>query len=423
MRAQIQCPNCSQKHHIQNPYPGSLLLCPHCQTALLLELSPELEKEFHLHPPKQYRFTIHSGRKKQPLTPTILPPETLQQLQEKALFALSRWLDLNKEHLSNVLQLLEQNQAYDEFKIPKTQPHTFRQISAPKEELKLVQRRILDRLLYRIPTSNACHGFTQGRSIVTNAKFHLPTAYEIYNLDLKDAFPTVNTLWVKHLLVRYLKIPLKHLGEHVEHEVLDEIILILTKMLTHKNGLPQGSPASGCLLNIACIKMDKYLYKLIADKYQNTIRYSRYADDLTFSSPTTIPQSFRQEVQQIIRNCGFSINPSKIKYLSKKRQQLLEVTGLILEKGQIRIPKTNLERYRATIHNAYLLPHEELTEQKRLEVHSIVAFVSMVYSHLPNRIQKPYQKFLEKHGGKPIGKLTKLGWKTYPPDPPNPKLT
>jgi hypothetical protein len=317
--------------------------------------------------------------------------------------------------MEKALVAIEQKNAYEEFMIPKGSGYKFRQISAPKEEVKAFQRRVLDRLLYRIPVSNACHGFLPSRSIVTNAEFHLSVEPQIvYNLDLKDAFPTVNALWVKHLLVRYIKIPLKHLGEHVEHEALDEIIHILTKVLTHNNCLPQGSPASGYLLNISCIKLDKYVYKLLSKYEDLNIRYSRYADDLTFSSPQELPAELRQEIIKIICKCGFHANENKIKYMDRKKNQTLEVTGLILEKGMVRIPKDTLEKYRTTIFQACQSSTDQITEEKRLEIQSIVAFVSMVYHHLPYRISKPYKQFLEKHGGKPIGESKRLSLTQYP---------
>lgn len=411
MIVELSCPSCSKLHQIENPYSGTVITCSACGTYVVIALPQSLQKEAEQ---KEFRFSIHSGRKKKtPVSEVVLSPEQRSHLRERSFFILSRWLDVPKKDLEEAFEMVAKGEAYDEFSIPKGTSHRFRQICAPKESLKLIQRRVLDRLLYRIPVSNACHGFMPGRSIVTNAEFHLPTAQVVYNVDLKDAFPTVDSQWVKHLLVRYLKIPLKHLGETVEHEALDEIIFLLTKYLTHNNCLPQGSPASGCLLNVASIKLDKYIYKLLSEEGLQ-IRYSRYADDLTFSSQEEISQDFRQKIIKTIRKCGFHANTSKIEYRDRRKNEVLEVTGLILEKGAVRIPKDTLERYRTIIHQAYQAPTESITDEKRLEIQSVVAFVSMVYKFLPYRIVKPYKQFLEKHGGKAIGESKKLSLTQYP---------
>lgn len=419
MIVDFTCPNCSHINKVENPISGSVTNCRGCEIAMVLALPESLEKEGKKIGQLELRYTISSSRgKKAKQTAKTISPEEKANLRQRGLFVLSRWLDTPKETIENVLEILEKGEGYDEFSIPKGSSYQLRHISAPKPELKQIQRKILDRLLYRIPVSNACHGFMPGRSIVTNAELHLPTATEVYNIDLKDAFPTVNAQWVKHLLVRYIKIPLKHLGEIVEHEALNEIIEILTALVTHNDRLPQGSPASGCLLNVACIKLDKYIYKLL-HKFESSgeithISYSRYADDLTFSSSQPIPEKLRHEVTKTVRDCGFRINPAKIKYLTKSKNQTLEVTGLVLEKNMVRIPRANLEKYRATIHNAWTTSVEEITDEQKLEVQSVVAFVKMVYHRLPHRISRPYRQFLKKHGGTPVGEGKKLSMTQYP---------
>ncbi len=413
MEFEIHCPSCQKEYLVYHPFTGAILPCQSCGTNIVLAIPKELEKEGDL---KQFRYTIKRGRKREkPHTPHLVSPEKQLLLREEALFALSRWLDLDKSTLEEALDLLKEGKGYNEFSISKGPGRGYRKISAPSPVLKKVQRQILDRLLYRIPVSNACHGFMPRRSIVTNAKFHLPTAKVVYNVDLKDAFPSVSSLRVKHLLVRYIKIPLKHLGEQIEHETLDEIIHLLVQFLTYQNSLPQGSPASGYLLNIACIKLDKYLYKLLREEgLAKEIRYTRYADDLTFSSQDSIPETLRRKIISTIRDCGFQANTSKTKYLDRGKNQVLEITGLILEKGAIRIPRDTLERYRATIHRAYLTDTSELTEEMKVEVQSIVAFVKMVYPLLPYRISKPYKMFIQKHNINPIGSSSQFPLSHYP---------
>ena len=54
--------------------------------------------------------------------------------------------------------------------------------------------------------------------------------------------------------------------------------------------------------------------------------YSRYADDLSFSSETPIPSEFRAEVSAVIQIFGFRIQPSKTRLMGPAIRR--EVTGL-----------------------------------------------------------------------------------------------
>jgi hypothetical protein len=393
----IKCPDCEANLEVVNPSAGAWVDCASCGSILVLQLEVKPVRT----------------QEKRVLEKTRIVAESEQEhFKQKAIQLLSQWLDLTPEDLNKALALLENEQGYEHFQIPKGESGRFRDILAPAAELKTVQRRILDRFLYRIQVSNAAHGFIPSRSIVTNARFHLTHAKEILNIDLKDAFPTVNKTWVKHLFVRHTKIPLKHMGEHVEHEVLNEVIDFLVRFTTYRNELPQGAPTSGYLLNIACIKMDKQIYKLLS-LYSSEYRYTRYADDITISSADEIVLEIRQKIQKIIRNCGFILNPEKLRYLQRAKGQMLEVTGLVLEKGKVRIPRQRLDKYRALLHHAYQSTPDQLSEPKKLEIQSVVAFIAMVYGRLPSKIWLPYQKYLEKHKVPAIGTRPKTKLDMY----------
>lgn len=383
MATKITCPGCSTQLEIGDSYTGERVECPSCQSILILKAAPAPPEPAPVVPPPDRMFE------------GPLDDERRAALDDRARRHLALWLDLPQAEIDEALGRIDAGQAYETWQIPKAGP-SFRTIRAPLPVVKKVQRRILDRLLYRIPVSNAAHGFVPGRSIVTGARVHLDDAFEILNVDLKDAFPSVDATRVKHLLVRYVKTPLKHLGPYVEHEVAGQAIARLVDLVTYENQLPQGSPTSGCLLNLACTKLDKYIYRALG-RYPGDLRYTRYADDLTISSRggQEIVEDCRREVQEIIRSCGFRINPAKIRYLSKRRNQKLEVTGLILEKGLVRIEPSTLDRYRATIHQAAMA--DALDDEKKLEVQSIIAFVRMVYPSLPHKIAGPFQKYAEKH--------------------------
>ncbi len=394
MALKIICPQCTAEFFVVEAFSGSKLSCPQCNSAIILAFKT------------QYSHTNIPG-------PKAILSTQVADLQEEAINHLEIWLDVPAIAIKNALEMLEQNQAYEVWKIPKGESNTYREIAAPSEILKHIQRRILDRLLYRIPVSNASHGFIQGRSIVTNANFHLKTACAILNFDLKEAFPSIDAQRVKHLLVRYLKIPLKHLGENIPHEALNHVIDILVKLTTYKGVLPQGGPASGYLLNIACITLDKNIYKALS-KYGTSYRYTRYADDITISAPMPFPDGLRSEIETIIHNSGLQVNPKKVRYAVRTQGQKLEVTGLILEKDKVRIPSQKLEIFRAIIHQASTIETVALLPEKRLEIQSIIAFVKMVYGKIPYRIWAPYKTYMEKHGIFMPRKASKAYLSLYP---------
>lgn len=166
-------------------------------------------------------------------------------------------------------------------------------------------------------------GFVVNKSIVDNAKLHTNKHY-VYNIDLKDFFHSFDRNRVKMGLM-YSSFNLK--GEK------EPLAFLIASLCTHPleiNGetkvvLPQGSPTSPTLTNILCIKMDRRLNGL---SKRFGAKYSRYADDITFSSQRNVfkRQAFLDELNRIIKDQNFEINPKKTRLLHSDYKQ--EVTGL-----------------------------------------------------------------------------------------------
>ena len=168
-------------------------------------------------------------------------------------------------------------------------------------------------------------GFVPGKSIVDNAKQHVGKNY-VYNIDLKDFFHSFDRSWVKYGFM----IKPFNLGKEKE-----ELAFLLASLCTHpfeidgeiKTVLPQGAPTSPSITNILCVKLDKRLNGL-AKRFG--ITYSRYADDISFSSQTNVfnKEDFLEELHRIIKDQKLEINPSKTRLQQKDYRQ--EVTGLIV---------------------------------------------------------------------------------------------
>ena len=229
-----------------------------------------------------------------------------------------------------------------------------RRIHAPRAALKKIQRQILGAILARIPTHEACHGFVKGRSIVTNAAPHEGAAV-VVKIDLADFFPTIHFRRVAGLFASYGYSP--------------EVARLLAGLCTHRpkmpdgrvawpGVLPQGAPTSPALANIVCRRLDARLSKLAA---RVGARYTRYADDLTFSfakledaggagaqplSPARLGRFFWW-VDQICQAEGFTENAKKRRVLRKSTQQ--RVTGVVVNQG-LTVPREVRRRLRALLH-------------------------------------------------------------------------
>lgn len=211
---------------------------------------------------------------------------------------------------------------YRSFSIPKKSGGV-RTISAPTNMLKsfLTYTNTLLQAFYEAPIYVT--GFVPGKSIVDNAERHICRNY-IFNTDLKDFFPSItkSRVWAT----------LKHPPFSFNDTVADAIAgLCCTEMTVDGEKrwvLPQGSPCSPILTNIVCQSLDHQLQRL-SKKYN--LRYSRYADDITFSSNRNVfhkDGEFMREFEMIIAKQNFSINEKKTRVQNKGQRQ--EVTGLIV---------------------------------------------------------------------------------------------
>lgn len=245
---------------------------------------------------------------------------------------------------------INHTQHYKKFFIPKKRGGR-RLISAPQPRLKSLQHWILHNILNRIEYHVAAHGCVQGRSIKSNAENHIGKEVVI-NWDLKDFFPTVLYTRVKGLFqwMGYSPEISTILALLCTEPDCQEINLFGKKVYASKSErfLPQGSPCSPALANLACYKLDTRLTGL-AKKY--SFHYSRYVDDITFSGANK-PQSIKRIIgltKSVIKEEGFTPHPDKLRVLTKGRRQ--EVTGVVVNK-KLNINKVNVKKFRAMVHTA-----------------------------------------------------------------------
>lgn len=215
---------------------------------------------------------------------------------------------------------------------------------APKPRLKAVQRRILRDILEPIPPHPAATGFRKGMDIRTNAMPHVAQRI-VVAMDLEDFFPSIRHCRVAAFF-RWLGYP-----SPVAHVLT---LLCTASHPMHANSparrcLPQGAPTSPALANLLGYRMDIRLSAL-AKKFN--ARYTRYADDLTFSGDNDFKHGFRKFLplaRFIIRAEGFRLHPRKFRFM--RRGRLQRVTGLIVN-DRLSVGRRERDRIKAILHNA-----------------------------------------------------------------------
>lgn len=270
-------------------------------------------------------------------------------------------LGVKASFLTNVLYRLRPENQYTQFSIPKKNGGV-RKINAPTEKLKSLQSSLSTLLLdcideinkvkfpdselhkardknsksnnhetLKIKVANAdikqpslSHGFVRKRSIITNAMMHIGQK-NVLNIDLEDFFDSFNFGRVRGFFIK---------NENFELE--PHIATVIAQIACYDNKLPQGSPCSPVITNLITHALDIRLAAL-AEKY--SCIYSRYADDLSFSTREAIfPRQLMRldngeyaagkKLKSEIKRAGFSINDKKTRIQFKNSRQ--DVTGLVV---------------------------------------------------------------------------------------------
>lgn len=211
---------------------------------------------------------------------------------------------------------------YQSFDIPK-KDGSVRRIDASTSSLKYIQRRLVKLLELRQKevwderglSPNISHAFQRGKSILSNAKVHKNKRY-VVNVDLEDFFGSIHFGRVKGFF------------EHNNDFILPpDVAIIIAQLTCYKGRLPQGAPSSPIITNLICNIMDIRLLRL-AKRYR--MDYTRYADDLTFSTNNkkfiNSIDEFLSQLNAEIERAGFRINDKKTSLSYKSSRQV--VTGV-----------------------------------------------------------------------------------------------
>jgi len=192
---------------------------------------------------------------------------------------LIRFLEHAEEKIKGMEGSIEEQ--YTKFFIPKRSGGR-REILAPSESLKVLQETLVYRLKYdyRVLEHNSAHAYTEKRSIVTNAEVH-KNNFNFINVDLTNFFPSITKDIIKYSFKQNANLHeiFNVLPENLEKTFFDIIL--------YNGALPQGSKASPFISNLVMIPFDYNLNLYLKNNRRNIV-YTRYVDDLTFSSKPLI---------------------------------------------------------------------------------------------------------------------------------------
>jgi hypothetical protein len=254
-------------------------------------------------------------------------------------------------------------------------------IAIPDQSLRFMQRKILDHILNQVPLETACHGFTCGRSIASNAQVHAG-ANHLISLDIEDFFPSHDFDRVVALF-KTLKF---------STAVATFLACICTDWDGETRYLPQGSPASPAIANLCAVCLDRSLMTFAG---RRGYRYTRYADDLSFSTtdpvPAVEPVTLLRGASFIVRKNCYSINAKKT--MRTRRGQCRRVTGVNVDRGEISVPRQFRKELRAQLHQLRVrgLPPEPERTAVQNQIQGKIAYIHMINADQAKKFAAEYE--------------------------------
>ncbi len=231
---------------------------------------------------------------------------------------------------------------YKVYRIPKRKEGQFRVIAQPTPEIKLIQRWLLKGVLSKLPVHKLATAYRAGLSISDHAAIHAKNRF-LLKMDFKNFFPSISVDDVRRHLVEVGKIS-------VEDAKVISLLVCWRDKATGKLCLSIGAPSSPALSNSILYGFDKRVVQVCRER---KVSYSRYADDLAFSTNRKeVLSGLMKEVQSLcaeIRSPKLEINQEKTVSTSRGFRRVL--VGLVLTpEGRLSLGRENKRRLRSELY-------------------------------------------------------------------------
>ena len=196
-----------------------------------------------------------------------------------------------------------------------------------------MQKKLQNSFLDKQPLPICVKGFRKGESYRTYLYPHINSTY-FFRTDIKDFFPSISEEQIKATMSSLLICDL----DNDKAKIID----LLSEIVTLNGTLPQGACTSPSVSNLVMARLDQRILKYCQ---AFNVCYTRYADDLLFSSVDLNFEEkkwFFRKIKGILKSKGFEVNYSKNKYGNGQ----LSLDGYIISQTGIRLSRNRLSDIR-----------------------------------------------------------------------------
>ncbi len=235
---------------------------------------------------------------------------------------------------------------YETLVIPKRRGG-LRSLSVPTHPLRQVQSLIYKKILKKFAAHEVAHAYSKRKSILTNANKHVGAQYML-KMDIKNFFGSIK----QRAIVNKFKKIKEYFDKQLKVDPTADLPQLcdidceyLAKLCTLDEVLPQGAITSPHLSNLIFFELDEAIYSYCRIK---SVTYSRYSDDMIFSSSKGEAQEIEGVISELLKIYGFT--PNEHKTLRLNPNQTKYVTGLAIENGAVRLMKKRRREIRSEFH-------------------------------------------------------------------------
>ncbi len=291
---------------------------------------------------------------------------------------LSKLVGIEKNYIVQAAIASKYSKAYYRYyNISKKNGKGTRKIMEPLPNLKSIQYWILNNIIETIKPSAYAKAYVKKRGLKQNLRFHT-NQKKVFSLDIKNFFPSIKYSSVVSVFT--------NIGYS------EELSIYLAKLCCLEKELPQGAPTSPYLSNLIFKEIDDEISEYCK---LNTIRYTRYSDDLTFSGDFDDNKLYKF-IKSTLSEKSFELNDDKTRLMLRSNRQI--VTGIVVNDK----PQLDKETRRKIRQEVYFIKKfglkshmDKLNVNSGFYLNSLIGKISFgIYLNPKDLNLKDYHKFL-----------------------------